>query len=291
MFVVRKRATDSMDFWIWLLSVLETEVEVPRAYGWFHILCIILVGAFTAFLCIKMRDCSDKAFRRFCLVIFIVLIVADLYRQIVFDFVGYDAEAGKFIFSYGWYAFPFQLCSSPHYILPFIIWMKDGKVRDACISFMCFFSALGGLTVFLYPGTCFTYCLGVNIQTMLHHGMQIALGVFFAVRESKRLNIKYFALGIPVFLSLAAVAILLNYVVHHAVLMRGVEGVFDMFYISPYYDSGLPVISTLKAALPYPIFLLVYLIGITAGAFLIYLILKYSIKGAKRFRNKTVKCN
>ena len=277
-----------MDFWIWLLSVLETEMPVPRAYGWFHLLWIGLIAAFTVFLCVRMRDCSDKVFRRFCLIVFIVLVVADLYRQIVFDLVGYDAEAGEFIVRYGWYAFPFQLCSSPHYILPFIIWMKDGKARDACISFMCFFSTLGGVCVFLFPDSCFTYCLGVNIQTMLHHGMQIALGVFFAVRERKRLGLKFFAQGIPVFLSLAAIAMVLNVVVHHAIILK-VGGAFDMFYISPYYNSGLPLIGALKASLPYPVFLLLYFIGITAGALMIYGIVIGGMKIAKVIQKRQTK--
>ena len=275
-----------MEFWIWFLSVLETEVDIPQAYGWFHLMWIGLTIAFTVFFCIKMRDCDDKVFRRFCLIVSIILIIADLYRQIVYDMVGYDAATGEFIWSYGWYAFPFQLCSSPHYILPFIIWMKDGKVRDACISFLCFFSALGGVCVYLFPESCFTYSLGVNIQTMLHHGMQIALGAFFAVHERKKLGLRYFTMGIPVFLSLVSIAVILNHAVHHALVSNGVDGVFDMFYISPHYNTGQPLIGVLKALLPYPIFLVLYLIGITAGALIIYGIFTGLMRVAKTLKKK-----
>lgn len=275
-----------MKFWIWLLSVLEAEMEVPRAYGWFHLLWVGLVIGFTIFLCIKMRDCSDKVFRRFCLIVAIVLIVADLYRQIVYDMVRYDATAEKFVWDYGWYAFPFQLCSSVHYLMPFIILMKDGRVRDACISFMCFFSTLGGVCVFLFPSTCFTPSIGVNIQTMLHHGMQIVLGAFFTVHERKKLGLKYFAKGIPTFLVLVSIAILLNHVVNNAIVASGSGDVFDMFYISPYYATEQPVVGVLKAALPYPVFLLLYIAGITAGALIIYWILIGIMIAARSVLNK-----
>ena len=259
-----------MKFWVWLLSILESEMPVPTTYGWFHLLWIALAVSFTAFLCRRFGDCSDLVMRRIAIIVFITLIVADLYRQIVYDFVSYDAELERFVWDYGWYAFPFQLCSAVHYVLPFVIWGREGHVRDACISFLCFFSTLGGVAVFLFPESCFTPSVGVNIQTMLHHGMQISLGIFFAFHERRKLTLRYFLRGVPVFLALVVVAIILNFTVHHVFVLIGSNDVFDMFYISPYYTPALPIIGVLKPALPYPIFLFVYILAICLGAFLIY---------------------
>ena len=65
-------------------------------------------------------------------------------------------------------------------------------------------------------------------------------------------------------------AIILNFTVHHVFVLIGSNDVFDMFYISPYYTPALPIIGVLKPALPYPIFLFVYILAICLGAFLIY---------------------
>ena len=275
-----------MNFWIWLLSVLETEMETPHAYGWYHWLWIVLISVFTVAMCVKLRDCSDKTVRRLSLIIFITLIIADLYRQIVFDMVGYDAEAGKFIVSYGWYAFPFQLCSSPHYILPFIIWMKDGKVRDACIGFMCFFSLLGGLSVFVYPESCFTYCLGVNIQTMLHHGMQIFLGVFYAVHERRRFGLGLFKLSVPVFIIMLSIAMVMNVIMYNVMVTYNIPGEFNMFYVSPYYECTLPLVGWIQPLVPYPVFLFLYILTIISGAFVIYSIMQGALIFAKKRASK-----
>jgi len=271
-----------MKFSVWLLSVLEAEMERPESFGWYHFMWVVLIAAFTVFMCIKLRDCSDKTLRRLSLIIFIVLLVADLYNEITFDFVNYDSESGKFVWDYSWYSFPFQLCSSPHYILPFVIWMKDGKVRDACIGFLCFFSMMGGLCVFVYPETCFTSTIGVNIQTMLHHGMQIFLGAFYAVHERRKLGVKFYLRSVPVLLIMIGIAMILNVTVHNIFVALDIGDTFNMFYISPYYECTLPLVSLIQPLVPYPVFLMIYILGLSAGGFVIFSAMRRFIAIANR---------
>ena len=277
-----------MKFWIWLLSVLEAEMTEPTSFGWYHFMWVVLIASFTVFMCIKLRDSSDKTLRRLSLIIFIVLIVADLYKQITYDFVDYNSETGKFVWDYSWYSFPFQLCSSPHYILPFIIWMKDSKIRDACIGFMCFFSMFGGLCVFVYPEDCLVESIGVNIQTMLHHGMQIFLAVFYAVHERRKFNVKYYLRSIPVMLIMVSVAMTLNIIVYNVFQALGMGDTFNMYYISPYYNSTLPLVGLIQPLVPYPVFLMIYLLGLSAGAFVIYSAMRGFIALGARKRSTEV---
>ena len=280
-----------MKFWIWLLSVLEAEMVEPKSFGWYHLMWVVLICAFTVFMCIKLRDCSDKTARRLSLIIFIVLIVADLYKQITYDFVDYNSETGKFVWDYSWYSFPFQLCSSPHYILPFVIWMKDGRVRDACIGYLSFFSMVGGLCVFVYPESCLVESIGVNIQTMLHHGMQIFLAVFFAVHERRKFNVKYYLRSIPVMLILISIAMVLNVTVYNIFQSFGIADEFNMFYISPYFESTLPLVGLIQPLVPYPVFFMIYVLGLTAGGFVVYSAMRGFIALGERASKRIEVCN
>ena len=259
-----------MEFWKNLLAFFEAEMPEPASFGWFHFMWVVIIAAFTVFMCIKFKDCSDKTLRLISLIVFITLVVFDLYKQITYDWVEYDEATDKFVWDYAWPSFPFQLCSSPHYILPFVIWLPDGKVRDAFVGFMSFFSLVGGLCVFVYPESCFTEFIGVNIQTMLHHGMQITLGVFYAVHERRKYNIRYYLRSTPVFFAYFGIAMLLNVVVHHALRANGMDDTFNMLYISPYHESDLPIFDIISVSVPYPVLLISYLEGLMIASLIVY---------------------
>lgn len=139
---------------------------------------IALIVVASVFLCVKCRDVSDKHFRRIVFISWIVIVVLEIYKQLVFSV---EYTEGAFVWDYQWYAFPFQFCSSPLYALPFVALMPDGKLRDAFIGFVAFFSLFAGVAVFIYPNDVFIDTIGTNVQTMIHHCTQIVLGVFSAI--------------------------------------------------------------------------------------------------------------
>ena len=170
-----------------LVKAIDVWGPVPKLYGWYHIICLVLTAALTAFLILKLKNCDDKAFRKIILITWIVMVFFEVYKQVVTSF---DTENGTWM--YLWYYFPFQFCSSPLYVLPFVAFLKDGKVRDAFISFTMSFAFFGGLVVMLYPGDVFQGCIGINLQTMVHHASQVIMGIFVAVHERKKFNKKFF---------------------------------------------------------------------------------------------------
>ena len=260
-----------MEFWKGLLAFCEAEMGETSSYGWFHFLCVGLAIAFTVFMCICFRDSSDKTLRRISLIIFVVLVLFDIYKQITYDWVDFDAEVGAFVWDYDWKSFPFQLCSTPHYVLPFIIWCKDGKLRDACIAYMTFFSLIGGAAVLVYPESCLTVYVGVNIQTMLHHSMQVALGVFYAVHQRRKYHdVRYYVRASYVFFTLLSIALLLNVIVNETFIAKGMDEEFNMFYISHYHASNIPVFNDMFGSVPYPLYLGTYIVALLLGGFLIY---------------------
>lgn len=261
-----------------LFNFLEINVSKPGPYGWFHILCMVLIVAATVVLCVKCKDCDDKTFRLIALITWATMFLLEIYKQIVFT---YDYTDSGITADYQWYAFPFQLCASPLYVLPFVALMKDGKVRDYFVSFISTFAMFGGLVVFFYPYDVFINVLGINVQTMIHHGGQIIIGIFFAVHERKKLNFTYFLKSIAVFVALVLIAFVLNELVYIAFQNRGMDETFNMFYISRHFPNHLPLLSTIYASVSYVVFLVVYVFGFTVLACAVF----YAIIGCIKLVN------
>ena len=269
------------------LEFLEKEMPTPGNYGWFHILSLVLIIGAIAALIVFARDASDKKFRRIVLITWIIMLAFEIYKQIIYTFRVSD---GTLEISYQWYSFPFQFCSSPLYVLPFIALLKDGKVRNAFMAFASTFMLFGGLAVMIYPNDVFCPTIGINIQTMIHHGFQLGIGIYIAVYNRKKLSIKFMWPAVIVFACFAVVAIALNEIVHAAVP----DQTFNMFFISRHHACTLPILSTFYSdpsnpMLPYPAFLILYLIGFCFVALVIYtfewlLIVKTTNKNAKFYQ-------
>lgn len=246
-------------------------METPTNFGWFHLMFIGIAILLTVLLCIKFKDCDDKTFRRIALIGWILILILEIYKQLSFSF-SVDGSYGAW--DYQWYAFPFQFCSSPLYVLPFIIFTNEGKVRDAFISYMSTFSLFAGLAVFVYPNDVFISTIGINIQTMIHHGLQIVFGIYFAVYARRKLSIRNYAKSIPVFMGFSLIAILLDVIVYKVFVLKEITETFNMFFISPYFPCTLPILSVIYEKVHYSVFLCMYLIGFTLVSALVYFIEK-----------------
>lgn len=243
-------------------------MERPGNYSPFHLCALALVILTTVLLCLFARKVKDKHFRLIVFLFWIVLILFETYKQIIFSFRYND---GQPTWDYQWYAFPFQMCSSPIYILPFIFLSKENSViRRAAVAYSATYVLFAGMAVMLYPNDVFIRTIGINIQTMVWHGSQVILGVYFLSRYAEKLNMRFFLGGAVVFLCMTAVAIALDLTVPRFI---GDE-TFNMFYVSPLFPSTLPVLSMIYPKVPWVVFFLLYLIDFTLVAFLVFLAAK-----------------
>lgn len=243
-----------------LVKAIDIWGPVPKLYGWYHIICLVLTAALTAFLILKFKNSNDKTFRKIILITWIVMVFFEAYKQVVTSFNSDDGT-----WKYLWYYFPFQFCSSPLYTLPFVALLKEGKVRDAFVSFTMSFAFFGGLVVMLYPGDVFQGCIGINLQTMVHHASQVIMGIFVAVHERKKFNKKFFLSASAVFAVLVVIAIGFNVAGHIFIPEQGL----NMFFVGPYVPSALPVFSIIYPLVPWPVFLAIYIVGFSLVAMLI----------------------
>ena len=251
-----------------IVHSLQTTMQRPTLYGTFHIVALIIAFAIAAFLVWKFKDAKDKTLRRLLLVIWVVITLFEVYKQLVFS-LSVD-EFMNATWRFQWFSFPFQFCSTPLYLMPILIFAKEGKFRNAITAYMATFSLFAGLIVMFYPSTVFVNYIGINIQTMVHHGMQIAVGVLLVAHNRHHLNKRFFAWSVMVFTALCVIALIFNIVVQNALIASGSDQVVNMFYISPYISSELPVFSTIYPLVPYPVFFMIYLLGFSLVALIIY---------------------
>ena len=246
-----------------IIEVLDYSIETPKPYGAFHLTFLILTVLLSVYLSVKYKDASEKTYKKIVFIAWVIMVVLELYKQFNYTF-SYD---GKAITSdYQWYAFPYQFCSTPLYVFPFIVFCKNKNVYQAVVSFTMTFVFFAGVAVMLYPNDIYISTLGIDIQTSIHHGLQAVIGSLTICRFRKHLkDIKFYLKGMIAFVVLLAIALVLNLL---APLFT--DETFNMFYISPYFNCHIPILSIINEKAPYIIFLISYVLGFMLVALIIY---------------------
>ena len=247
-----------MSLLIDILNLLSLTMETPKLFGVWHICSLLLTVAACVCAVIFFRNASDRTMRRVLTVIWGIMVVFEIYKQTVFSF---SVSGDTIAFDYQWYSFPYQFCSTPLYALPFLIFMKDGPVRDFFMTFTTGFVFFAGLAVMIYPADVYISTIGINIQTMVHHGLQVVLGVMLVAYNRRRMTLRNLGGSIAVFSIFAAVAMAVNEIAYIAFTANGMDHTFNMFFISRHFPCTLPILSSIYPVVPYPVFLVIYLLG------------------------------
>lgn len=274
-----------MNFFEQILVFLDGRMTTPTAFGWYHLMCLALVIAASVIVGIYGKKFSDKHNKLFLLILSSTMLILEVYKQLNFSF---SVVNGGGTWDYQWYAFPFQFCSTPMYVIFIASLLKPGRVQDALYSFIGTFGLLAGALVMIMPGDVFISTIGINIQTMIVHGGMVVAGVYMLASGRVKLNFKSILGAIIVFAILASIALLLNIILYNSGVLNGET--FNMFFISPYFPSTLPVFSLIYASVPYFVFLLLYLIGFSLGALIILsiaILIKYLVNKLKANKQKT----
>ena len=85
-------------------------------------------------------------------------------------------------------------------------------------------------------------------------------------------NIKSFRNSIIVFLIFVCIANFMNIFIYNIGILN--DETFNMFYISPYFISTLPVFDTIQSNVFYIVYLMIYIAALIFGAFIIYSVSK-----------------
>lgn len=240
-----------------LLNFLKATMTKPQPYGWFHLMFMGIMVVSVVLIVVFSKNLSEKQNRIIIIIYVAVCLTLELYKQLTYSY-NFDTR------EYGWYSFPFQFCSTPMYIALISLFFKKGKVRDSLYAFLSTFGLIAGLAVMIMPTTVFVSQIGINLQTMIHHMGQVLIGAYLLASGFTKLDWKMPLRAVPTFLSLMAIAFTLN------VTIGSVDGIrINMFEMGPYFTPSLPVYDVLFGAVPYVVFLLLYVLGFTLGAYLV----------------------
>ncbi|OHE41829.1 MAG: hypothetical protein A2Y16_05925 [Tenericutes bacterium GWF2_57_13] len=229
------------------------------ALSWFHYLALAIAVLFAVMAVIRLKNANDLQLRRFLLIFAGLLLSFEAYKQLIFS---YQASWG-----YQWYIFPFQFCSTPMYVALFAGLTKNKKIQQALINFLGTYGLFAGLAVMLYPNDVFVTTIGINIQTMVHHGAMMVVGIALLANKVKLTSNSIIG-ATTVFSVLVTMAILMNYVHNTWIAV----GTFNMFFINPLIRNHLPVLSLIEPLVPHVIFVIIYIVGFAFVAYLMLLI-------------------
>ena len=250
-----------MDFLNIILDILHFQVAVPKLYGIFHIAW--LAGSFIiASVCsARCPRPAETAIRRWLLISSLLVIGLEIYKQIVFTFS--FGDSGLKI-DYQWYVFPFQFCSTPMYVGLAAALVHNRKIHNCLCAYLATFSLFAGLAVMFYPSTVFIDILGVNIQTMVCHGLMVSTGIYLLFCGYVKPDLRTLRQALPVFAALLGSAMVMNEAAYRAGILQAET--FNMFFISPHCAPSLPVYSLVQAVVPFPISVIIYFCGFTLAA-------------------------
>ena len=258
-----------------ILYILQGEMNEPDSFGWFHLLWIGLTLLSIFILFINRKKYSEKQLKIVLGVYGVVALILEVVKQLIWSF-NYDVGTGVVTWDYQWYAAPFQLCTTPIYVSLICLFLKDNKIRDSLLSYMSFVTILGSFMTIIIPDSCFVKTIEVNIHTMWLHCGSFVVSIYLMIVGAVKINKNNLFNAFKVFIIFILLANLLNISIYNIGILNGET--FNMFYISPYFISELPVFNIIQQSVPYIVYLMIYIISIFGGSFIVYIIAKISEK-------------
>jgi hypothetical protein len=264
-----------------ILYFLQGEMTEPQAFGWYHImwLCFIFVAIFILY---KNRKSHNEKRLKWMLGTYgIIAFILEVLKELIWSF-NYDQITNIITWDYPWDSFPFQLCTTPIYITIICLFLKKGKLREYLLSYMAYITILGSIATMIVPDDCFVSDIVVNIHTSWMHYGSFVISVYLLMSREIKINLNSVKKASIVFLIFLLIALTMNITIYNLDILGGKT--FNMFYISPYFISALPIFDIIQENVPYIIFLLTYIIVIIWGGILIYAVANLIKKYLKKIK-------
>ena len=238
-------------------------MEEPEVISWFHFIALIPIIALAILIPLFFRNAEEKTYKRILFIFWVALIVLEIFKQLIQSFHYGDPS----YWEYSVRDFPFSICSMVYYFVPIILFVnkeKHPKIVDAATGYLCLISLVAGIAVCVYTKMVTSTLIYINIQTFIHHGSQVVLGVFIYVWNRKSVTIKTVYRSLIAFAITAVIAILINVAFYPRFI--------NMFFINPTRITNLPIGNVVQEKAGYPVYLLAFLSVIAFMTFLAYFV-------------------
>lgn len=245
------------------LHFLQGTMVEPGLFSWFHFVMLIPTIILAILIPLLFKDSKEKTYKIILFIFWIILIIFEIFKQLIKSF----HYGNPSYWEYSIRDFPFSICSMVYYLTPIILFVNKKKyprLVDAAIGYSSFISLTMGIVVCLYPKMVTSELIYINIQTFVHHGALIIMGVFIYVWNRRAINIKTLKRTLIMFPITAVIAIFIN------ILFS--PNFINMFFINPTRITNLPVGSYIQEKAGYPVYLITFLTTISLSTYLTYLV-------------------
>lgn len=199
------------------------EMFEVKPYDHFHLALFAIGLILIHFLTEKLRSCSRETSDRVLFGSAVFLLVIEIYKQLFYWFVVTPGE-------YSWWILPFQICSTPMYFLLILPFVKRESVREAILHYSFAFGLFGGLATYLVPSGMMHAYWTLTLHSFVWHWVLMFIGVHILKNRSRGFG--SFEPVRRMFLSLAAIALMINIVV------KQTTGAYiNMFFVGPERSS------------------------------------------------------
>lgn len=246
---------------MWLENFLESTnvlIKKPHAYGTFHLVFLAVGLTVVILAAYLLRNADDRMNRIVLCSVGGVLLVSEVYKQLLYYFVICDN-------SYPWHIFPFQLCSIPMYLCIIAPFIKNEKISGAMYDFMLGFNLMSGFLALLEPSGLLNERLPLLIHSFCWHTLLVFVGLYLGLSRRAGLKLKNFVRAAAIFLICCGIAFAINFGLYD---VSGGEA--NMLYIGP-ANSPIIVFSDISRKYGWYINAPVYIASVTLGAFIFYL--------------------
>ena len=239
-------------------------VNKPTKFGVLHIVMIIItiiVFALASYLGYRFQDKKYERKRALFLTIAgFSFFLGDVIKTIFSSIVGVADLT----------LIPFQICSTPMYILPLMYFVKNEKVKKTCVSYLSFIGLTAAIAYFVNPTAMLKPdYIFLSLYSVIYHTVMVGITAFTFVsyEASKKENLKYYPDSFLIFIGFSLIAVACNYIAHAV----NENTVINFFYLHPSSPATFPIIDTLiKPHVPFVVYYLIFLVCYFAISFVPY---------------------
>jgi len=261
--------------WMWDPSFLPK--NGGAMYGWFYWMWMIIMAVELFLLLRYVAPKKNKKLNDRVIFIYgLIMVITEIYKEVFFCI-----EHG----SYHWNLFPWQFCSVPMFVAFIAPLVRNEKIQQSMYRFLSFFGLIAGISTLVLPEGFYWDYITMTCHSFFWHTSITIMGIFLIVTQGYAKSLKNLGregLSASAVFSVAVIiALALNCIAYPLYFVRHKEYYFNMFYISPYYETSLPLFRDIYPLVPYPVFLLIYLVLFCLGAFVVWFV-TFSIRKAFR---------
>ena len=246
--------------WKWSPSFLPK--NGGAMYGWFFWLWMAIMVLECVLLLRVAAKHNKKTTDKVIFSYGLILTLAEVYKQVFFTI-----ERGG---DYPWHLFPWQFCSVPMFVALIAPLVRNERVKDAMYKFLSFFGLIAGIMTLIIPEGLYWDYITITCHSFFWHTSIVIIALYLIVANGYAKTIKVFLremlAAAIVYAAAIGIALLLDVVWWFFIRAHVPAGAsFNMFYISPFFNSSLPVFRDIQPAVPYPVFLFLYILGFCLG--------------------------